>query len=63
MVIIAAVLGVITALSYYIQALSEEIKTYLVTIIILLLFILLSRYDLKYKLNKSEKLKKYGYRW
>lgn len=63
MVIIAAVLGVITALSYYIQALSEEIKTYIVIIIILLLFILLSRYDLKYKLNKSEKLKKYGYRW
>jgi hypothetical protein len=63
MVIVAVLLGVITALNYYIQALSEEIKTYLFIIISGLIFMSLFKYDLKYKLNKSEKLKKYGYRW
>jgi hypothetical protein len=63
MVIVAAGLGVITALNYYIQALSEEIKTYLFVIISGLIFIVLFKYDLRYQLNKSEKLKKYGYRW
>lgn len=63
MLITAAAWGIMTALNYYIQALSEEIKTYLFTIVSSLILILLLRYDLRYKLNKSEKLKEYGYRW
>ena len=63
MSITAAVWGILAALNYYIQALSEEIKTYLFTIVSSSILMLLLRYDLRYKLNKSEKLKAYGYRW
>lgn len=62
MVFVFFVFSTITTFIYYIN-LSEDLKTYIATISFTLIIILLLYYDMKYFLNHSKKLQKFGYRW
>lgn len=54
---------IILSLFIYLFPLNLEIKTYISTIIVGILIILMSYYDLNQFLNNSKKLEKYGYKW
>jgi hypothetical protein len=62
MAIISFALGVVATFIYYVN-LSEDHKTYLATILIVLILTPILRFDMRRFLNRSERLRKYGYRW
>lgn len=54
---------IITLAIYFLETICEEVKTYVATALFGIMILILGVYDLRNKFNKSERLKKYPYKW
>jgi D-ribose pyranose/furanose isomerase RbsD len=62
MITLFIILSILTIFNYF-APLNLTIKTYISTIVVGIIIILIGYYDLNRYFNNSKKLKKYGYKW